>query len=117
MDRYFAQCKVGFPCATVVKNLGNTGDKRNIGLIPGLRRSPGEGSGNPFQCSCLENSWREEPGGYSPWSLKELDTTQHTHTRTQCKVLQRMSKGIRYFSAFTKLYIEIVGKQVIFYKC
>ena len=28
----------------------------NLGLIPGSRRSPGEGNGNPFQYSCLENS-------------------------------------------------------------
>ena len=28
----------------------------NLGLIPGWRRSPGEGNGNPFQYSCLENS-------------------------------------------------------------
>ena len=30
----------------------NTG---NLGLIPGLGRSPGEGNGNPLQYSCLEN--------------------------------------------------------------
>ena len=30
----------------------NAGDP---GLIPGLGRSSGEGNGNPFQCSCLEN--------------------------------------------------------------
>ena len=30
----------------------NAGD---LGLIPGLGRSPGEGSGNPLQYSCLEN--------------------------------------------------------------
>ena len=24
--------------------------------------------------------WTEEPGGYSPWGGKELDTTGHTHT-------------------------------------
>ena len=28
----------------------------DLGLIPGLGRSPGEGRGNPFQHSCLENS-------------------------------------------------------------
>ena len=28
----------------------------NLGLIPGLGRSPGEGNGNPLQYSCLENS-------------------------------------------------------------
>ena len=30
----------------------NEGD---LGLIPGSGRSPGEGNGNPLQCSCLEN--------------------------------------------------------------
>ena len=35
------------------KNLpANAGD---MSLIPGLGRSPGEGSGNPLQYSCLEN--------------------------------------------------------------
>ena len=27
----------------------------DLGLIPELGRSPGEGNGNPLQCSCLEN--------------------------------------------------------------
>ena len=27
----------------------------DLGLIPGLGRSPGEGNGNPLQSSCLEN--------------------------------------------------------------
>ena len=31
----------------------NPGD---LGSIPGLGRSPGEGNGNPLQHSCLENS-------------------------------------------------------------
>ena len=31
----------------------NVGD---LGSIPGLRRSPGEGNGNPLQYSCLENA-------------------------------------------------------------
>ena len=26
-----------------------------LGSIPGLGRSPGEGNGNPLQCSCLKN--------------------------------------------------------------
>ena len=29
---------------------------RDMGLIPGSGRSPGEGNGNPVQYSCLENS-------------------------------------------------------------
>ena len=43
--------------ALVVKNLpANTGDIRDVGLIPGSGRSPGEGHGHPLQYSCLENS-------------------------------------------------------------
>ena len=35
----------------------NAGD---WGLIPVSKRSPGEGNGNPLQCSCLENSMDRE---------------------------------------------------------
>ena len=38
----------------------NAGDP---GSIPGSGRSPGEGHGNPLQCSCLENPMEEELGG------------------------------------------------------
>ena len=42
--------------ALVVKNLPtDAGDIRGSGSIPGLRRSPGGGHGNPLQYSCLEN--------------------------------------------------------------
>ena len=40
----------------MVKNLtANAEDVRDLGLIPGSGRSPGEGHGNPLQYSCLEN--------------------------------------------------------------
>ena len=40
----------------VVKNPpANAGDARDMGLIPGLGRSPGVGNGNPLQYSGLEN--------------------------------------------------------------
>ena len=40
----------------MVKNLPmNAGDTRDVGLIPGSGRSPGEGNDNPLQDSCLEN--------------------------------------------------------------
>ena len=45
------------PDGSVVKNLpANDGDARDVGLIPGLGRSPGGGNGSPLQYSCLENS-------------------------------------------------------------
>ena len=40
----------------VVKNPpADAGDVRDMGLIPGLGRSPGGGHGSPLQCSRLEN--------------------------------------------------------------
>ena len=43
----------GFPGGSVVKNLpANAGE---VGSVPGLGRSPGEGNGNPLKYSCLEN--------------------------------------------------------------
>ena len=47
---------VGFPGGSVVRHLpANAGDTGDADLIPGSRRSPGEGNGNPLQYSCLEN--------------------------------------------------------------
>ena len=44
----------GFPGGSVVKNPpASAGD---MGLIPGLQRSSGEGDGNPLQYSCLGKS-------------------------------------------------------------
>ena len=40
----------------------------DLGLIPGLGRSPERGNGNPLQYSCLENPHGERSlVGYSPW--------------------------------------------------
>ena len=56
----------------VVKNPpDNAGD---IGLIPGSERSPGEGSGNSLQYSCLENSL-DQGAWKAAVQSKELDTT------------------------------------------
>ena len=58
---------------------------RDLGLIPGSGRFPGEGNGNPLQYSCLENSmdrgawWAIVPG------IVESDATEqllHTQTHT-----------------------------------
>ena len=45
----------------------------DLDLIPGLRRTLGEGNVNLLQYSCLENS---KDRGYNPWGHKELDTTE-----------------------------------------
>ena len=52
----------------------NVGD---LGSIPGLERSPGEGHGNPLQYSCLENPHAQRSlEGYSPQGHKESDMTE-----------------------------------------
>ena len=71
----------------MVKNLlTNAGDTGEMGLIPGLGRSPGEGNGNPFQYSCLENimdrgAWRAKVHGI-------------TRSQTQpCAFVNKTSEG------------------------
>ena len=43
----------GFPDGSEVK--ASACNEGGLGLIPGSRRSPGEGNGNPLQYPCLEN--------------------------------------------------------------
>ena len=50
---------------------------RHTGLIPGFGRSPGEGNGNTYQYSCLDNpmdrgDWQAIVHGFA----KELDMTE-----------------------------------------
>ena len=56
--RYTQNCtylmyNLGFPCGSVVKNPPASAGE--LGSIPGLGRTPGEGNGNPLQFSCLGN--------------------------------------------------------------
>ena len=44
---------VGFLVGSVTKESACIAE--DLGLIPGLGKSPGEGNGNPVQYSCLEN--------------------------------------------------------------
>ena len=55
-------------------------DRRYTGLIPGLGRSPGEGNGDLFQYSCLEN----------PMARKAWQATVHTVAQSR-KRLKRLS--------------------------
>ena len=66
---------MGFPHSSVSKSSAcHAGDP---GSIPGSGRCPGEGNGNPVQCSFLENpvdraAWRATVHGVH----KESDTTE-----------------------------------------
>ena len=55
----------------VEESVCNAGD---LGSIAGLGRSPGEGNGNPFQYSCLENSM-----GRGAWRLQSMDLQRVRH--------------------------------------
>ena len=71
----------------------NAGD---LGSIPGLGRSPGEGNGNSLQYSCLENPMdRGTWLGYSPWGCKDSDTTEQLHSLIEgCKVVTRGAQNL-----------------------
>ena len=80
-DHLSFSCQLHFPHC--VKNppasSGDIRDKRDMGSIPGLGRSPGREHGNLLQYSCLENPHGQRSlVGYSPWGGKELDMSEVT---------------------------------------
>ena len=68
---------LGFPGGLGGKESAcNVGD---LGLIPGLKRSPGEGNGNPLQYSLFlpgEFHGQRSLAGYSPWGHRESNVTE-----------------------------------------
>ena len=62
----------------VKKSPANAGDIRDVDLIPGLRRSPGVGHGNPIQYSCLQNLRDRGAWWAIPWGHKESNTIEAT---------------------------------------
>ena len=71
--------KSGLPCGSDGKE--SACKARDLGLIPGLGRSPGGGHGNPLQYTCLEDPLgQRSQEGYSPWGHKESDKTEQLST-------------------------------------
>ena len=78
---YFPLLNMAFQVVLVVKNPpANAGDVRDAGSIPGCRRTPGGGPGNPLQYSCLEN----------PTDRRDWWTTVYRVTERQTR-LRRLS--------------------------
>ena len=87
----------------MVKNLPtNAGDVGDMGSIPGLGRSLGEGDGNLLWDSCLENpmdrgAWRATIQGVTK-SWTQLSTcarvVSHTHTHTHTHDERAVRKGL-----------------------
>ena len=88
-----------FPCGSADKESAcHAGD---LGLIPGLKRSPGEGNSFSLQYSDLENSL-----DYSPWGCKELDMTGQLNNNNNNSInflLDLWFYAIYTFSAFIEL--------------
>ena len=93
---------MGFPVGSNGKE--SACNVRDLGLTPGLGRSPEEENSNPFQYSCLENSmdrgaWRV------PWGCKESDTIgQLTHTYTHMLFVDIVVELLKY-STKSKIFI------------
>ena len=75
-DRLPTTVFLGFPCGSAGRVTCNVGD---LGSIPGLGRSPGEGKGYPLQHSGLENS---------------MDSTVHGVTKSQTRLSDLKEKTL-----------------------
>ena len=71
----------GFLGGSVVKNPpANAENTDDMGLIPGLERSPGVGNGNLFQYSCLENFMDRRAWCATVHGVTKSQTWLSTHT-------------------------------------
>ena len=84
LDKQIRTCSLRVKTSLVAQTVkANVYNARDPGSIPGSGRSAGEGNGNPLQFYCLEKSHElKSLVGYSPWSRKELDTTERLHLFT-----------------------------------
>ena len=80
---------LGFPGGSMVKYPpASAGDAGDVGLIPGMERSPEGGNGNPLQYSCLGNPmgrgawWATVHGIIKSWTQLSNWARTHTHTHT-----------------------------------
>ena len=70
----------------MVKTLpANAADAGDAGSIPGQRRSPGGGNGNPLQPLAWRIPWTEEPDGQQSMGLKSIGPDLTTEQKQQIK--------------------------------
>ena len=93
----------GFPGGSDAKESAcNAG---NLGLIPGLGRSPGGEHGNPLQYSCLENPHgQRSPVSCSPWGRRVGHDWRNKHTYYP----RQATDSVQYLSNYQwHLFIEL----------
>ena len=77
----------------MIKDLpASAGDKRDVGLIPGLERSPGGGNGNPLQYSGLENH-RDRGAWRATVTKSRTQLSTHIHTYLFLKIIINLIGG------------------------
>ena len=75
---------MNFPKAKYIQSFPHGSDGKesacnegDLGLVPGLGRSPEGRHDNPLEYSCLENlNGQRSLEGYNQWGLKESDITE-----------------------------------------
>ena len=96
-------CNGASQVALMVKKLPtNAGGARDVGSIPGSRRAPGVGNGNPLQYACLENSMNR-----GAWRA-----TVHRITQSWTQ-LKRLSKHAKVVIVITMVRIAMVFAAVV----
>ena len=87
-DRLPTPVFLGFPCGSAGKKSAcNEGD---LGSIPGLVRSPGEGKGHPLQYSGLENSMDYMVHGVA----KSRTRLSDFHFQSEAQVMTGVAIGV-----------------------
>ena len=70
---------------------------------------PGEGNGNPLQYSFLKNPHGQRSlAGYSPWGLKESDTTERLSTAYQTRLTNLKEQQNIYINIYIKMVVNII---------
>ena len=120
---------LGFAHSSIGKESAcNSGDS---GSIPGLGRSPGEGNGNPFQYSCLENpmdrgawqaivhgvaiSWTwlsecQRTGAFELWCWRRLLRVPWIARRSNESILKEISPWCSSERMMLKLKLQYFGR-------
>ena len=91
LDNKLIGALLHFPHGSAVKESAcNRGDARDMGSVPGWRRSPGEGNGNPHQYSCLKN-----PMDRGAWrTIIQQVTRSQTQLSTQVPGQENLSQNL-----------------------
>ena len=102
LDNHRKRCSLAR--ASLVTHEESACGARDLGLIPGSGRSPGEGNGNPLQYSCLGNPWTEGPAGLQSVGCRvRHDWVTNTFTFTFAMVISTGRKRQ------SKLQMSVMG--------